>query len=748
PGNIDRETVKFDHFGGFEDDTDPDRRKTKSEIMAEVIAKSKFHKHERQKLNEEVLQLGEEVDADLDGLKALLMGGAEKKKEEAKADRAWRKPLPRQEDDYDNFLRELKGEAKAAPTNRLKTEEEKAFEEKEKLEKMETERLERMQGPTKTRKKRTAQADDLDDAFGFASTLPVKKARARGRGAKAADAEADDDSDDMDEDDDPRGRNAQPLTYNNEGMLVNKEVFMMKRRPKKGAEAEMSDDGEDDDEESGEEDEDDEEEGDDDEEESGEESDAEDLEEDEMAVDGEEAEAVEMEESDEEEEELDEAEIARIEKQKAEASATIPYTFVAPVEHVDLLKYVDHLSPADQATVIHRIRVLYHAKLGGLNRSKLETLLRLMFEHVQYLARKTPADMDTINALAKHVHELCVQFPQIAAEICLRRVKKLHASIQSAGDKSSAFPWIDDLVLLKTIGTVFSVSDFDHVVGTRAQLLMAEYLMMCPVTNGRQALSGLMICQILREYVKTSKRYIPEVIHFLSNLLDALHADQKSLTITNMATCPMDLDLATLLARRATKKAEPLAAFKTDAFRVALLATTVNVVGQFSRVYSDASGFIDIYTPLLEKMERFSLSSKKKAAVSESVLKAFKINMDLVRGLLASAALKRKPLLLQKRKAMAIPTFVPKFQEHYSMDRRFDANRDHAKLKKDEAEYKKEFKGAMRELRKDSKFVARQRIEDRKEKDVVYKKKMDRIMGDLANLEGAMRGYERMNGKK
>lgn len=52
-------------------------------------------------------------------------------------------------------------------------------------------------------------------------------------------------------------------------------------------------------------------------------------------------------------------------------------------------------------------------------------------------------------------------------------------------------------------------------------------------------------------------------------------------------------------------------------------------------------------------------------------------------------------------------------------------------------------KGAMRELRKDADFIAREKIKVTKEKDQEYKKKMDKIMGQLANQEGAMRGYEK-----
>jgi nucleolar protein 14 len=45
-------------------------------------------------------------------------------------------------------------------------------------------------------------------------------------------------------------------------------------------------------------------------------------------------------------------------------------------------------------------------------------------------------------------------------------------------------------------------------------------------------------------------------------------------------------------------------------------------------------------------------------------------------------------------------------------------------------------------LRKDSEFSARERLDEIKGKDAVYKRR-DGIMGGLANQEGAMRGYEK-----
>jgi nucleolar protein 14 len=120
--------------------------------MQELIMKSKYHKQERQKAADEVSKLVEQVDADLDEIRSLLIPNLPKPNsvprppggeteavaaEKESRERPRRAMLPSQQDDYDRFVRELRHESRSAPSNRLKTEEELALEAKEKLEELE-----------------------------------------------------------------------------------------------------------------------------------------------------------------------------------------------------------------------------------------------------------------------------------------------------------------------------------------------------------------------------------------------------------------------------------------------------------------------------------------------------------------------------------------------------------------------------------------------------------------------------------
>ena len=108
---------------------------------------------------------------------------------------------------------------------------------------------------------------------------------------------------------------------------------------------------------------------------------------------------------------------------------------------------------------------------------------------------------------------------------------------------------------------------------------------------------------------------------------------------------------------------------------------------------------------------------------------------------LAKAA--RRPLTLQSHKPVPIPTYIPKFEASYAPGRKFDpdsARNEAAKLK---ALVKKERKGAVRELRKDSRFLANERAKMQAEKDREYKGKIDKITAGLREERHEEKRFER-----
>jgi nucleolar protein 14 len=96
----------------------------------------------------------------------------------------------------------------------------------------------------------------------------------------------------------------------------------------------------------------------------------------------------------------------------------------------------------------------------------------------------------------------------------------------------------------------------------------------------------------------------------------------------------------------------------------------------------------------------------------------------------------RKPLLLHNHRPLAIKLAIPKFEEGYNPDRHYDPDRERSDLNKLKAEHKRERKGAMRELRKDSNFIARESLREKKEKDDAHAKRERRLIAEIQGEEG------------
>ncbi|XP_025025112.1 nucleolar protein 14 [Python bivittatus] len=164
------EELTASHFGGLlykknpaeqqnEEDKNPKSRK---ELVEELIAKSKWEKRERRTQRENTLELTEKLNSDWKEIQAFLLQRTSKSETQ---NQVQEKPKP---DEYDMLVRELGFEMKMQPSDRMKTEEELAKEDQEKLLQLEADRLRRMNGDeqTESRKKpKHMSADDLADGF-------------------------------------------------------------------------------------------------------------------------------------------------------------------------------------------------------------------------------------------------------------------------------------------------------------------------------------------------------------------------------------------------------------------------------------------------------------------------------------------------------------------------------------------------------------------------------------------------------
>lgn len=627
--------------GEVVDEDAPERKKSKAEVMKEVIAKSKLHKYERQQAKEDDEELREELDKDLNDVLAALRGHINKKPEPAKvkevaqndfgmnADRAALLANMSQDGkdkEYDRRVREMLHDERSKPTERTKTAEERAKEEADRLKELEEKRQKRMRGEPVS--------DDEE---------PAKK--------QHVDEDEDEDEDESDVNDDaaefglaapPAPGQSRPVGVDDEDdFLLDDDLVAT------DSEADISD----------------------------EESDSEAVD-DTMAMDD------------------DDADFLKdvVEQPKAQpkavkgvltlgadsTSSKLAYTYPCPRSHEELLEVFKKVAPRDVSTVIQRIRALYHAGLKEDNKHKLADFACALVDHVSYLSNQTPAaPLSVVESIIRHIHSISRAYPVQIATQFRTHLKALQLSNQ---------PTPGDLALLTAIGSIYPTSDHFHQVVTPAVTLMARWMGLTTPASAQDIATGAFIGALCLQYQTLSKRYIPEFIRYTALCLRSPHATK------------------------------PL-----------LAAHTRNILTA-ADLWSTSPSFHEIFTPLLAPLTHTHLTSTTQNLTAR----------------LHASRLTRRPQTLHTHRPLPIPSRIPKFETSFDPTKHYDADRPRADAARLAKEFRREKKGALRELRKDASFVAREQLRDKKERDRAYETKYRRLVQEIQGGEGYEKNvYER-----
>ncbi|XP_037548430.1 nucleolar protein 14 [Nematolebias whitei] len=465
------------------------KAKSRQELIEELIQKSKLEKRERQVQREETQEMTEKLDQEWRSIQALMVKNIPKSEREDKPEEK-----PKMEE-YDMMVRELGFEMKAQPSERMKSPEELAKEEKEKLQKLEADRLRRMMGDEvrdNTQRQIHMSADDLND--GFVLDKLDKKS----------------------------------LSYQDGKWNLGEEVEEVQERDgekrESGEEEESDAEEENDDEEEEDDDEKEEEEEDSSEEEDG----HSDLESDQ------ESENEERNQEDEEPDSTKPMQVLTTEELKAQqdaAKAELPYTFTAPESYDDLKGLLHGHTPDNQRLIVARTQKCNHPSLSVGNKLKLQKLFGFLLEYIGEVATRSPPELTTIDKLIPELYSLCQVFPEAASQamqsILGDAAHSMEEDLEVKG--RAAFPTLDMLIYLKVTALLFPTSDFRHPVTTPALLYIGQTLTKCPVRSLQDLTSGLVLCCLAVEYVSLSKRFLPELINFLTGALHLAVQDKAAL---------------------------------------------------------------------------------------------------------------------------------------------------------------------------------------------------------------------------
>ncbi|KDE05828.1 hypothetical protein MVLG_03772 [Microbotryum lychnidis-dioicae p1A1 Lamole] len=623
-------------------------------------------------------------------------------------------------DPYDSYVRMLALEPRGKPSDRLKTPLELAQEAADELKKREDKRLKRQRGEN----------DESDEEQGGEG----KKKKANKRVPQADDLE-----------DDYLGDMADGGGFEGDETGIGKGL----------GEEEMvafnisDDEGEDEDEEEGSND------------------DAEDEEDDDDDEDEEVLDAADFDDEPEFDQDDDENKIESLvkalppkPKQRPDANSVkreLPFAFPCPSTHAEFVKLLasSGVEEVETSTVVKRIRTLYHPGLSPSNKEKLQVFTHVLIDHALYLA-STPSKtaFTTINSILPSLLTFSHAYPLTTAPYYINKLTTMQKNFVRGVSRgpldpnSVTWPGPTELTLLRLIGMTWSTSDLSHPVAAPAMLLISQYLAQARIRSLRDIAAGLFLCTLANQYEALSKRLVPEALNFLqTTLIVLLPTGYTDKHVPGTFPLPdfgqehvKGLRLSTKASAKLSEesKASPsLDFFKTlteieddDAQAKAdLVLVAVELLTSFAEMYVvGLEAFIELFDPVQQIVSK---------ALAKPLPKALETSLTTLQGslkrMLNLSRSSRQPLTLQHHKPIPIATYIPKFDEGFNPNRRFDPDTERNEANKLRSLVKKEKKGAIRELRKDNRFLAGEEAKKKREKDVAYEAKIKKIMVGLAD---------------
>uniref|UniRef100_A0A8B9BMP1 NOP14 nucleolar protein n=1 Tax=Anser brachyrhynchus TaxID=132585 RepID=A0A8B9BMP1_9AVES len=685
------------HFGGgggllrkkasSGQEDEEEKPKSRKELIEELIAKSKQEKQVRQSQRESALELTEKLDNDWKEIQTLMA------RKTPKSERKDKEP-----DEYDMIVRELGFEMKAKPSERMKTEEELAKEEQARLQKLEADRLRRMRGidEQETKKKPShVSADDLADGFI------------------------------LDKDD------RRLLSYKDGKINIENE--------------EEEEDKEQEEEEGEEE----EEEGEEEEESAAE--DEEDVAADnhsdlESDLESEEEAAGNKEEKKDETTGDESQNMEGLDPKMEAAKAELPYTFAVPESYEKFKSLLAGRTIEQQLIILERIQKCNHPSLAVGNKTKLEKLFGFLLDYIGELANLDLPDLKAIDKLILPLYNLCQMFPEAAGgsmKFVLRdAAHDMEEAIEVKG--RATFPGLDTLIYLKITSLLFPTSDFWHPVVTPAFIYMSQLLTKCRITTLQDVIKGLFICCLFLEYISLSRRFVPELINFLVGILHiSLPKKQaQGYTVVHPFT-PMGKNLELLLVcdkkdlESWQKQNLPLSivnrlkeASRTEMnhIRLSCLALCFDLIKRCAVLYESLPSFHEIMHPV------------------KILLTQHSGHPEWYHGALKELENKAKhytPLVCEKKKPVPLKQYTPKIVKVLEFGRKQGGNKKEQERKRLIHKHKREFKGAVREIRKDNQFLARMQLSEIMERDSARKRKVKELLSSLATQEGEWKAMRR-----
>ncbi|XP_016380079.1 nucleolar protein 14-like [Sinocyclocheilus rhinocerous] len=462
------------------------------------------------------------------------------------------------------------------------------------------------------------------------------------------------------------------------------------------------------DEEGGEKEDDDDAEGEEEDEEGGEDADDEDADDDHCDLQSDEGSEDEDAEGAEEEQVCAEGPPAVIEEQKKAAQeaakAELPYTFTAPESYSDLKALLQDHGSDQQCLILDRTLKCHHPSLAAGNKAKLQKLFGFLLEYVGDLATQNPPDLRTVSALIPQICGLCQMFPEAACKAVQTLLSDSGHSMEETLEVKGRAPMpdLDMLVLLKITALLFPSSDFRHPVTTPAFLYISQALTRCVVLSLEDVCKGLILCCLALEFVSLSRRFFPELLNFLLGLLHLTVSDKRNMGTAVCESVCVCVSEVFYNNKHAWPVISSLLHLLCLCFRLSLIDSCLDLVKRCTSLYKDLPSFAHIFQPIRTLLLQHLPVEGYPAPIQD-------LHSEILDAIPEQPS-QHAPLVFKKKKPIPLKLFTPKIVQILDYGKKRGNTKEEKEHERLKHKYKREFKGALREIRKDTRFLAREKL--------------------------------------
>ncbi|PAV65420.1 hypothetical protein WR25_12518 [Diploscapter pachys] len=441
---------------------------------------------------------------------------------------------------------------------------------------------------------------------------------------------------------------------------------------------------------------------------------------------------------------LHEMEKERVLKIKPEC---LPFVFKMPKKYIQFEALVKMYPDSALDDILNRLLTLYHPSLQEGNKERLKKLFVFLLRHFDVVSRTPPTNesMKTLETLGIHIHSLL----KIDIEHCVECFRNMLTSNFTKNRKRlNVFHVVS---LLRLSSSLFPTSDSFHPVTTLSLQMAVHFLAHAKITNLQTFAQFTVLATALLDHIREGKQFVPELVGFIQFSLDQAVQKNPENPGHQLTTQFAGLDFLgpTTSTAKHPSELKPEDVFSDEKKknfqdspqnRCGILRRLLALTDQIRMLYLvHTHSYKAVFRPILSILR--NVESRKDLPI------LVRDELKMLSGSLEETMTAKTPDLELRQLSRArneksmLKMLEPRFEENFDPERprtNRDPSRKGAAAEKKKLEHlvKKEKKGAIKELRKDGRFLANKQLATIKAADKDRRMKTKRILGGLAEQQG------------